>query len=298
MVRVVAIGECMVEIARPEGAPPRLGFAGDTYNTAWYLRRCLPDVDAVDYLTALGDDPVSEEMLGAMRAAGVGTGHVRRIPGRVPGLYMIHTERGERSFTYWRETSAARCLADDPAALAAALEGAGWVYVSGITMAILSPEARARLLAALGAARASGACIAFDPNLRPRLWEDAGTLRRVVTETAGLAALVLPSFDDEAAAFGDADPGATAARYAAAGAEVVVVKTGGGPVVTLDRGGRGKVGCEAVAPVDTTGAGDSFNAGLLAALIGGAGLEAAVRAGHAVAAQVVRQPGALVPVTV
>ena len=153
-------------------------------------------------------------------------------------------------------------------------------------------------LAAIGLVSFCGVA-QFLPSLVGGLyWSRATAAGALVGLFAGLFVwgytLVLPSFDDEAAAFGDADPGATAARYAAAGAEVVVVKTGGGPVVTLDRGGRGKVGCEAVAPVDTTGAGDSFNAGFLAALIGGAGLEAAVRAGHAVAAQVVRQPGALV----
>lgn len=291
MARVLCIGECMIELARPEGAPPRVGHAGDTYNTAWYLRHLLDGAHQVAYLTALGEDRASDELLAAMQADGIDTGAVRRVPGRAPGLYMIHTDGGERSFTYWRDRSAARLLADDRDALAAAMAGADWIYFSGITMAILSPEARDRLLAAIDTAAQAGARIVFDPNLRPVLWEDPETMHAQIARAAAAAELVLPGLDDE----GAADPEAVLERYVTGRTTTAVVKTGGGPVHYRQGEDRGRVALEAVSPRDTTGAGDSFNAGLLAALIGGADLPAAIAAGHRVARHVVQHPGALVP---
>ena len=292
---VLSIGECMAELA-PTGAPDtyRLGFAGDTFNTAWYLARLgVP----VSYLTAVGDDATSARMTAFMKGAGVGTEHVRRVRGGTAGLYLISLDEGERSFTYWRGQSAARRLADDADALRAAMEGAGLVYLSGITLAILAPEDRARLLGAIGAARAAGRTIAFDPNLRPRLWPGATQMTSAVMEAAALADIALPSHEDEADWFGDADPAATAARYAGAGASTVVVKDGGGPVIWRQAGEAGEVPVRPVDEiVDSTAAGDSFNAGLLAGLIAGEDLPQAVRRGCALAARVVRGAGALVEI--
>lgn len=293
--RFVSIGECMVELAPAGDGVFAMGYAGDTFNTAWYLRRLLPGAK-VDYLTAVGPDPLSDEMLAFMAAEGIGTGHVRRVAGRSVGLYMIRLAKGERSFAYWRSTSAARCLADDQDALMAALTGADMAYLSGITLAILPENAQSQLAKSLDAARLRGTRIAFDPNLRPTLWSDLETMLDTVTEFAARADIVLPSFEDEARHFGDADPEATARRYARSGAPLVVVKDGGNPVVTLKAGAttRHALPTQVSDPVDTTAAGDSFNAGLLAAQLSGSGLEAAVASGAMLAARVIAARGALV----
>lgn len=285
----------MVELAPAGDGLFAMGYAGDTFNTAWYLRRLQPGA-TVDYLTAVGPDPLSDEMLGFMAAEGIGTAHIPRIPGRTVGLYMIRLAGGERSFAYWRSTSAARALADDPALLQTALSGADLAYLSGITLAILPDDARRHLADSLDAARARGTLVAFDPNLRPALWPDHDLMRATVTAFAARADIVLPSFEDEARHFGDQDPKATAQRYAGTGAPLVVVKDAGKPVVTMDAGGTARHALPAPVrdPVDTTAAGDSFNAGFLAARLSGAGLEAAVRNGAALAARVIGAPGALV----
>jgi 2-dehydro-3-deoxygluconokinase len=293
--RIIAIGECMVELA--PGADDRfaMGFAGDTFNTAWYLRQLLPASDAVDYLTCVGDDRISARMVDFMAAEGIGTAHLRRVPGAGVGLYMITLDGAERSFTYWRSASAARQLAADGAALDAALAGAHLAYVSGITLAILPPGDRARLLSALARARAAGVVLAFDPNMRPRLWPDPGTMRGAIMEAASGMDIVLPSFDEDQAQFGDETTAATAARYIGAGAGLVVVKNGAAEVVL--RRGSDELRFQpppAASVVDTTAAGDSFNAGFLAAHLAGRPLPDCLAQGAALAARVIGARGALV----
>jgi len=113
----LALGECMVEIAPAEGGLCRQGFAGDTFNAAWYARRALPGAWTVDYATQVGRDAVSDAMLAFMAGEGIGTGSILRREDRTVGLYLLSLKDGERSFSYWRGQSAARMLAEDPARL-------------------------------------------------------------------------------------------------------------------------------------------------------------------------------------
>jgi 2-dehydro-3-deoxygluconokinase len=292
----LSIGECMVELAPQPGGLFSMGFAGDTFNTAWYARRCLPPGWRVAYLSAVGQDAVSDGMLGFMGAAGIDTTHVARLPDRTVGLYLISLTNGERSFAYWRGQSAARMLASDQARLAQALAGVRVAYLSGITLAILDAPDRARLLAALAAARGAGTTVVFDPNLRPRLWQDVPMMCAAIMDGAGVADIVLPSHEDEAAHFGDTSPTATAARYAGAGAGLVVVKNGAGEMLAVSGGQSHRLIPPPVPEVvDTTAAGDSFNAGFLAAWLAGATLPEAMARGADVAARVIGSRGALVP---
>ncbi|MCB1379330.1 MAG: sugar kinase [Alphaproteobacteria bacterium] len=293
--RMVSIGECMVEMSATGEGTFRLGFAGDTFNAAWHARRALPGEWTVAYFTAVGDDSLSRRMLTFMAEQGVETDRIRRLANRRPGLYLIELNNGERSFTYWRDTSAARGLADDPSALADAMAGADAIMFSGITLAILPPEGRARLLAAAEAARANGAIIAFDSNLRLRLWTDADTARKTILEAARVATLALPTLSDESELFGDRDAEATAQRYRAAGVSEVVVKAGPDAALVSWPGGQERVAPERpITPVDTTGAGDSFNGAYIAARLSGDDPVAATRKAHVTAGRVIQSYGALV----
>lgn len=293
--RFVSIGECMIEMSGGEDRQYRLGYAGDTLNTAWYMRALLGRDWAVDYFTGLGEDRYSGDIKAFLDAHDIGTGHIRTVPGRRPGLYMIHQEKGDRHFTYWRDTSAARLLAEDKDALAKAVEGASMVYFSGITLAILAPRARGRLLGAVVRARDAGARIVFDTNLRPALWTSQRVMAGVLTAAASLCDVVLPTHGDEAPVFGDKSVEDTADRYLELGVEEVVVKDGAGDALIATADDRVRV---APAPgakvVDATGAGDSFNGAYLSARIAGKSLKEAAEAAHRVAGIVIGQKGALV----
>lgn len=293
----LAIGECMVELAQTGQDTYRRGFAGDTFNTAWYARQLLPENWQVGYLSAIGTDTASAEMRGFIDRAGIDTAPLRAVPGRTVGLYMISTDRGERSFSYWRGQSAARLLAEDSDWLDTHLQTAGMVHFSGITLAILSPEHRARLCDALSRARQGGTRVSFDTNLRPRLWGSEAEMKAGLTMGAACADIVLPSFDEETGLFGDASPEETIARYRDGGAGTVVVKNGGEALTAWSEStGRFALHPPKVAQmIDSTAAGDSFAAGLLARLATGAGLEQAAQAASELAAKVIQAHGALVP---
>ncbi|MBI4920758.1 MAG: sugar kinase [Devosia nanyangense] len=295
MKRFVSVGECMIEMSGGEDGNYRLGYAGDTLNTAWYARARLPADWAVDYVTALGDDLYSQQMVDFFDANGIGTSHIIKIDGRRPGLYLIHQAHGDRHFTYWRGQSAARSLADDGEVLNGALAGANMAYFSGISLAILGARSRGRLLKAIHLARQAGARVAFDPNERPLLWTSPKVMGSTIAAATTVADVVLPTFGDEAALFGDASPEAVAERYLSWGAEEVVVKNGGEPAYVASRESRGWVAPVAGAKsIDPTGAGDSFNGAYLAARAGGATPLEAAAAAHALAAIVIGHKGALV----
>lgn len=296
--RAIAIGECMVELAR--GADGRFGLAygGDTFNTAVYLARAgVP----TSYATALGDDPYSTGILELAAAESIDTALVRKRAGRNAGLYLIETTpSGERTFHYWRDRSPARELpdADDWPATAAAIAAARLVYVSGITLSLYSPAGLDRLADALVAARAAGALIAMDGNYRPRGWNgDAARARATMQRFWRLATIALPTFDDEAALWGDSAPEATALRIASLGAGEIAIKRGAEGATLADAGGSTVESPipAPVTPVDTTAAGDSFNAAYLAQRLAGAGPEAAALAGHRLAGIVVAHRGAIAP---
>ncbi|MEL7181898.1 MAG: PfkB family carbohydrate kinase, partial [Pseudomonadota bacterium] len=191
----------------------------------------------------------------------------------------------------------AKTLADDPMVMDAAMSSSDFIYFSGITLAILAPEKRTALLTALRKARAAGKTIAFDPNLRPSLWTSENEMTQAIMEGAAVSDIALPSFEDEAVWFKDANPQATADRYLAAGVVTVVVKNGADPVVYAEGGASGEV---AVTPltqlVDTTAAGDSFNAGFFARHAVGDSIADGIAYACALSRAVVQERGALVAI--
>jgi 2-dehydro-3-deoxygluconokinase len=298
--RVACIGECMIELNQRDRETLALAFGGDTLNTAVYLARVNPrERLVVDYVTALGDDPYSDAMIAMWQGEGIGTGSVARLPGKLPGLYLIRIDdKGERRFFYYRSAAAARELFADARTtpLLATLADYDLVYFSAITLSILGEGARERFFAVLAAARAKGCRIAFDSNYRPAGWPDRTMARTVIGRFLTCIDIALPTFDDEAALFEDADADATATRYADAGVREIAIKLGAEGCL-LDVGGkRQRVAVSRqITPIDTTAAGDSFNAGYLSGRLAGRSARDAALAGHRLAAAKIAHRGAIIP---
>ncbi len=295
--KAVCVGECMVELAR--GTDGRFGLAvgGDTFNTAVYMARAGV---AAAYVTALGNDPYSQIILDQAIAENIDISAIERLPGRVPGLYLIETDaKGERSFYYWRDTSPARDVFTESVAASVqqAFNNAGFIYFSGITLWLYERDGMGPFLEALAEARLHGARIAFDNNYRARLWgEDKEAARNAFAYAIALADIALPSLDDERALWGDLSPEDVLRRYQSAGVAEIVVKDGAGGAYILESGKMRHIPVpEQVEPVDTTAAGDSFNAAYLAARWTGSTRADAVALGHKVSGVVVSYRGAIVP---
>jgi 2-dehydro-3-deoxygluconokinase len=297
MTDLIAIGECMVELSRHGGTVLSLAYGGDTFNTAVYASRLGLDVA---YATALGDDPYSQGICDLAAGERIAMTGVPRLPGRVPGLYAIETDdKGERRFFYWRDSAPARSLFElaEAADLIARIETAKIIYFSGITLSLYTPAGLDRFEEVLKAAKRQGATIAFDGNFRPRGW--GGTTdraRKIFARFLPLVDIMLPTFDDEQALWGDVTPQDTLSRLAAHGIGEIVVKDGTNGAYVKSGATPIHVPVPAkVSPLDTTAAGDSFNAGYLAGRHRGRPEEQSALLGHRLAAKVITHRGAIIP---
>jgi len=295
--RAICVGEVLIELKRGADGRFALSCGGDTFNTAIYLARAGLDVA---FASAVGDDPYSESIMALAAAEGVAGHLVLRVPGRLPALCLVENgPSGERSVRYWREGSPVRELFELPdwMRVAESLVAAKLIYFSGITLSLFSTSGLGRFLAVLEVARQQGAKVAFDGNFRPRGWKgDLPRTRTVFIETLKRVDIALPTFDDEAVLWGDPSPEATVARLQAFGIGEIVVKNGPNSALVAAAAGQEFVPVpEVVVPVDTTAAGDGFNAGYLAARLSGLEPAQAASAAHRLAGDVIRHPGALLP---
>jgi 2-dehydro-3-deoxygluconokinase len=294
MTSAISIGECMVELRPVDDGHLKRGFAGDAYNTAVYLKRSAPEID-VAFLTATGDESLSDAMVATWRSEGISDRLTFRIPGERPALYLIETNaKGDRKFHYWRsETPAKEWLR---LLLAAGgtevLNKADLIYVSGISLAILSHADRQAAVQLLGTLKTK---VAFDPNIRPALWKSMDEARHTFEAMVKIAAIVLPSRQDYQLMYNMEDPRKQIEFTASlTKGEIALTCDEDGVLLRVDE----KITALptlAVKVVDTSGAGDSFNGAYLAARLKGHDPENAAQQGLRMAAKVVAQPGAIIP---
>ncbi len=300
MRRFAAIGEAMIELAEPQPRALTMSFAGDSINTSVYLARLLPATPMqIHYITLLGRDPYSDQMLLDWQREGIHIDHIQRLPHKLPGLYLIRTDAtGERSFYFYRSASAAREMfsTEHATALEPILLTMDYLYLSSITLAILDDDKYHRLLTILKRAHKKGIPIIFDTNYRPSLWPTLLVAQERIKEVLRLVKISLVTFDDEQALFQDKTPEDCAERHHSWGVTEVVVKQGQSPcLISLD-GDQVQLSSERVERVvDTTSAGDSFNAGYLSGRLQDKAPMEAARIGHQLAATVIQYPGAIIP---
>lgn len=300
--RIAVIGECMIELSE-KGENIKRGFGGDTLNTAVYIARQVDEQQLrVDYVTALGTDSFSDQMIAAWQQEKINTDLIQRLDNKMPGLYVIETDpEGERTFWYWRSDAAARYWLDSPqsAAIADQLSRYDYLYLSGISLAILPSASRDRLMALLARCRANGGQVIFDNNYRPRLWADRASAQAAYRAMLSHTDIAFLTLDDEHLLWGEQPLDEVIARTREAGAREIVLKRGAEAcLVALDDAPLIEVPAVRLAKenvIDTTAAGDSFSAGYLARRLTGASVEAAAQRGHLTASTVIQHRGAIIP---
>ena len=292
------VGECMVELREAAGGMLEQSFSGDVYNTAVYFSR-MADSSSNYFISGVGTDMVSDALLDRVASHELKKDYIVRATDRQPGLYWIKTdEHGERTFLYWRNDSAARVMFDLPhfSQLKAKADKCELIYFSGITLAILDDARKERLLQLAESVRKNGGWVCFDSNYRPNLWRDPKDAVQWMNAALEYTTHALVTFDDESKLHHDKDAEATIKRLLAAGAIEAVVKLGaeGCIVQSSSMPKPTAIPTKKVKPVDTTAAGDSFNAAYLAKRINGEGIENAAQAGSQLAARVIRFTGAII----
>lgn len=286
--RICCAGEVMIEFAATgKRHQYSQGFAGDSYNTAIYLAR---EGLQVDYLTRLGDDALSGEIIEQLCNEGVGVDAVVRCAGRQPGLYLINNDAdGERHFSYWRSRSPARELFDQPLPL----QGLDAFYFTGITLATCRNDIK-NLVALIERLRTENCSIIFDPNFRPGLWDTLQQARNHYQQVLGLCDILLPGLDDDRQLWGVETIEQCREHYLQYAPRELVIKGDNLTTHAWIADNYTQKQARQVPAIDTTGAGDSFNAGYLAARLQGLNIDTAIETAQQLAARVVQHRGAVI----
>lgn len=289
---IVSIGEAMIEFnqVRHGAAEYLQGFGGDTSNAIIAAAR---QGARTAYVTRLGADAFGDRLMALWQAEGVDTAAVARDPQAPTAVYFVTHGSEGHTFSYLRNGSAASRMA--PADLPAALiRSAKFLHVSGISQAI-SASACDTVFAAIAMARAAGAKVAYDSNLRLKLWPLARA-RAIIKATVAMCDLFLPSLEDAELFTGLTGRDAIMDWCLAAGAPVVVLKLGKDGALLGTPAGRAVVPGRVVDAVDATGAGDCFAGALLARLAAGDAMTEAVQYANAAAALTTTGYGAVAPI--
>lgn len=299
MSNIIVMGECMVEFGRAaEGNLYKKSFAGDVFNTGVYIKRCVKEQANVKFLTAVGKDENSNEMLAMMKQESLDSSLVFRSSTAQMGLYLINIDsEGERSFTYWRETSAAkqvvRFISDNEENTEFA--ETDLFFFSGISIAILSETDRQKLWRFIFKLKASGTKIIFDPNYRPTLWTSVNETRAAYAAAFELADIALPGVDDHMVLYNAKNAEDVADFLEKFAINEIIIKNGSQGMLLSINGKRSYIEVEPVKHVvDTTSAGDAFNGAYLSARLLGKPAEQAAVFASKVSACVIQHKGAIV----
>ncbi len=300
--RIALIGECMIELQETGPGQTRQTFGGDTLNTAIYCARLARDLPLhIDYVTALGRDSFSSRMIQFWENEGVGSSLVQRQQGELPGLYYIELdEHGERIFHYWRSASAARKCFEYPGSekiLENLLEYDG-IYLSGISLAILTESSLKALLDCLKAAAQKGVAIYFDCNYRSHLWASPEQAVSIYEQLYPLSRIVFLTTEEALILLAGARGKRAHEVLHGSGARETVLKDGEKPCTIHAADGVFTTvsACAVARVIDTTAAGDSFSGAYLVARCFGCSPDDSAAIAHKAAAYVVSHKGAVAPV--
>ena len=288
---IVALGEGLVEFnqTRPDDPTYLQGFGGDTSNAVIAAARAGA---RTAYVSAVGDDHFGQMLMQLWLENHINTAQTAIISGAYTGIYFVTHDTAGHEFNYRRAGSAAAQMVLTDEQLAC-IGQAKILHLSGISLAI-SQNARSQCLRAIHAARAAGAQVSFDSNLRLKLWSLTAA-REAITEVMALTDIFLPSMDDVTALSGLQEPEKITQWAHRLGAKTVVLKLGADGVLVSTGQQQTRIPALRVQALDATGAGDCFGGNLLARLCQGDDVVQAARYANAAAALAVQGFGAVAP---
>ena len=297
MQKIVLMGECMLELRQAKDGVMNHSFAGDTFNTAVYMKRTFAQQD-IAFMSAVGQDSISQQMVSACSSENLNNQHIFAQSDRNPGIYLVQTdEHGERSFLYWRDTSAAKQVMQyvDQQAIAELCK-ADFFFFSGISIAILEPQDRDAFWAMLAQLKEARVKIGFDPNYRPRLWNNADEAKTEFAKAYTASDIMLPGVDDFKQLYAIESLDDILTFCQPFNIEELVLKNGPESVYCQLHGQLTHVAITPVINVvDTTSAGDSFNGVYLGARLAGKDVTTSINLAASAAGIVIQYPGAIAP---
>ena len=292
--KILAIGEVMLEFSKKNNGDFQQSYAGDVYNTLYYLARS-PQFDCALY-TAVGNDIYSQQLLNRISENNISTEFIFQHSQKQLGLYLIQNDQaGERSFSYYRNDSAAtEMLTFLTSEFEQSIVTNQVIYLSGISLAILAQPAQQQLIQFLQKCSQQGVQIYFDNNYRERLWTNAQQAQQLFEQLHTIADVLFVTFDDEQKCFGDSNLEATFKRYQDRKG-ITVIKNSEAPVCVLSANHCQQYPVPFVESIiDTTGAGDTFNAGFMQQYLQTRHIENSCANGADLAGQVIQHRGAII----
>lgn len=300
-INMAVIGECMIELSIKDNLTTR-SFGGDTLNTSIYLSRLFPNNQVtIHYVTGLGVDPFSHEMLTEWQKENINTDLIQQMHNKMPGLYAIVTDSfGERSFYYWRNDAAAKfwLKTEQTEQICEKITKFDYIYLSGISIAILDEYSLDKLIDLLEQFKANGGKVIFDNNYRPRLWRSQEYAKNVYSKILSYTDIAFLTQDDENMLWGNNKYEDSIIRSRKLGVSEIIIKRGSESCIVDTKNERIEVPANIIAKqkiIDTTAAGDSFSAGYLSVRLMGGSIEAAIKKGHDLAGTVIQHRGAIIP---
>lgn len=295
--KLLAVGECMMELTSLDDNMFKKSYAGDTYNALVYAKR-LNSRLTTSFLTAVGNDQASKDMLKHWCEEDIDDTKTIITDQATIGLYSIATDnKGERSFNYWRAGSAASQMMkyqgiDDFVSLCSSSD---IVFFSGISLSVLEDEDKAKLISLMIKLQKQGSKIAFDPNYRPKMWLNNAHARYWLEKAYNVSDILMPGVEEHEQLFGHKNYQEIIEYCQLFGAKEVVIKCDQDGVYGFDGGDIVHHQPFKPAPeqVDSTAAGDSFAGTYLAARLSGDNIDLAIKKSCFVAGEVVQHKGAI-----
>ena len=170
-IKLCSIGECMVEISNIKNNIYKQSIAGDTLNFCSYLDKSFFDVY---FFTALGNTLLSRETLKFISNRNILNNFIFTEKNKEIGLYLIHNDNsGEKKFFYWRDNSAAKLFFNKVNYIKYIkfFKKFNYIYFSGITLSILNNSSLSKFSLFLMKLKKQNIKVVFDLNIRISRWK-------------------------------------------------------------------------------------------------------------------------------